>query len=158
MTWVQNSRTDVYTSVASRLAVVAIRDPETMVLLGGEVQRYEVEEVDLACGAACSSQVWEEKIQVGAAVSETRDSVAVIFTDGSRGEDGKVAGGWFSRQDLSSGENSWARGRCEIVEKWRGWQRHWREDLGVQGVLILADSKATIQAVKKAGKARTRGS
>ena len=39
--------------------------------------------------AACMSQVWENKIQ--AMVEDSQD--AIIFTGGSRGEDGTIAGG-----------------------------------------------------------------
>ena len=76
---------DGYTSVASRTRRVRFR---------GEVVRGE-----LGCGAACESQVWEHKIQV--AVEESQD--AVIFADGSRGEDGTVAGGW-SKDSFEAGK------------------------------------------------------
>ena len=78
----RNNKSDGYTSVPSKIAAVAIQDPEAATPRGGEVQKCE--EVDLGCGAACSSQVWENRIQ---------EAIAVVFTDCSRGESGGVAGG-----------------------------------------------------------------
>ena len=65
------------------------------------LQRCDVEEVrvDLGCGAACASQVWEDKIQTTGEEAQE----AIMFIDGSRGEDGRVAGGWTP----SRGENIW---------------------------------------------------
>ena len=56
---------------------------------GREVEICKVEEVELGCGAACVCQVLENTIQ--AMVEDSQD--AVIFTGGSRGEDGRLAGG-----------------------------------------------------------------
>ena len=61
------------------------------------MQRCEVEDVDLGYRAACSSQAWESRIQEAAGHSES-----VMFTDGSRGEDGRVAGGW-SKDSFEAG-------------------------------------------------------
>ena len=54
-----------------------------------------MEEVNLGCGAACASYIWEDKIQEAAVAHELEHGAkAVLFTDSSRGEDGRVAGGW----------------------------------------------------------------
>ena len=46
-----------------------------------------MEEVDLGCEASSSPSVWEAKI------AEVAGEDAVLFTDGSRGKNGKTAGG-----------------------------------------------------------------
>ena len=84
--WVQNNKTDGYTSVASRIATTAVWDTEAVISWGGDAEKCDVEEVNLGCGAACASQIWVERIQ--AAMDDSHD--AVIFTDGSRGEDGRT--------------------------------------------------------------------
>ena len=49
----------------------------------------EVEEVRIGCTAACKADIWEEKIEEAAGEQD-----AIMFTDGSKAKDGKVAGGW----------------------------------------------------------------
>ena len=117
---------------------------------GGEVKRFEVEEVKLGCTASCAVESWERRIEEVAGEHEV-----VMFMDGSKGEDGKVAGGWA--KDTSQA-GPWDGGR--YLEKgatiWDGEAAGMAEALerGPQGmgVLILADSMIAIQAVKKAGR------
>ena len=65
-----------------------------------------MEEISLGCGAACASQVWERKIQE--VVDESTPLISVVFTDGSKAEDGRVAGGWakdsFEKGPLDGGK------------------------------------------------------
>ena len=71
--------------------------------------------VDLGCGAACASQIWEGKIQETAAADEVQGAEAVLFTGGSREEDGRVAGGLVQnlvRGGASIGGQIFARLLC----------------------------------------------
>ena len=79
-------------AVASRIAAAAIGGLVATISWEGEIEICEVEEVELGCGAACESQVWENKIQ--ATVGEPQE--AVIFTDGSRR-------GWQSSRGVVKG-------------------------------------------------------
>ena len=81
--------------------------------------------------------------------------ISVVFIDGSKAEDGRVAGGWA--KDTFEG-GPWDGGKYlgEGATVWDGEITGMAEALGKgprdRGVLILADSKAAIQAVKKAGR------
>ena len=48
-----------------------------------------MEEVRIGCSASCTADIWEERI---AEVAEEQD--VIMFTDGSKGKDGRVAGDW----------------------------------------------------------------
>ena len=48
-----------------------------------------MEEVRIGCSAFYTADIWEEKIEEAAG---ERD--AIVFTDGSKVKDGRVAGGW----------------------------------------------------------------
>ena len=81
-----------------------------------------MEEVRINCSASCTVDIWEEKIEETAG---ERD--AIMFTDGSKAKDGRVAGGWakdtFSRQALGMEEDTSAWGQQSGMEKWREWQK-----------------------------------
>ena len=154
--WVQNNKTDGYSSVASRFAATAVWDTEAVISWGGDVEKCDIE-VNLGCGATCASQIRVERIQ--AAVDDSHD--AAIFTDGSRGEDGRTAGGW-SKDTFEAGPRDGGKYLGEGETVWDGEVAGMAEALEKgprdRGVLILADSVAAIRAVKKAGrtgKART---
>ena len=49
--------------------------------------------MDLGCEASSTPSVWEAKI------AEVEGEDAVLFIDGSRGENGRTAGGW-SKEDI----------------------------------------------------------
>ena len=87
--WVQNNKTDGYTSIASRIAAIAVQDSEAVILWGGDIEACDMEEVRIGCSASCAADIWEEKI---GEVAEERD--AIMFTDGSKAKDRRVAGGW----------------------------------------------------------------
>ena len=75
--WVENNKTDGYTSVASRIAANAVQDSEAVISWGGEVEKCNVEEADFGCAASSAADLWVKKI--GEAAGED-DSA--IFTDG----------------------------------------------------------------------------
>ena len=118
--------------------------------LGGCCWRGEVVVVDLGVGVGGTSLDWER------AIESARGGCVVAFTDGSRDEFGRVAGGWCD-----------ARGRegCELVGSvatvWDGEIAGMRlalESLPVTPLLVLLDSKAALAAVRTAavaGMART---
>ena len=99
-------------------------------------------------GSLCKSSV-EEQI-----VDESTPLISVVFTDGSKAEDGKVAGGWakdtFEGGPRDGGKylGEGATGDGEITGMAEALGKGPRD----RRVLILADSKAAIQAVKKAGR------
>ena len=118
--------------------------------LGGCCWRGALEVVDLGVGVGDSSRDWEEAIErVGAGCT-------VAFTDRSRDDAGRVAGGWC---DTRGGEG------CELVGSvatvWDGEIAGMRlalESLPVAPLLVLSDSRAAMAAVQNAalaGKART---
>ena len=80
---------------------------------------------------------------------------AIVFTDGSKAKDRKVAGGW-AKDIFQAGPCDRGRYLGEGATVWDGEVVGMAEALerGPQGrgMLILADSMAAIQAVKKAGK------
>ena len=112
-----------------------------------------VEEVELGCGAACASQVRENKVQ--ATAGEPQE--AVIFTGGSRGEDGRVAGGW-SKDSFEAGPQSGGKYLGEGATVWDGEVARMAEVLEKgprdRGVLILADPFR--QSGRQEGRARLR--
>ena len=77
------------------------------VSLGGEVETCEVEEIELGCRAACASQAWEDKRS--RLRWKIRRMLSYSRTDGSRGEEGRVAGGW-SKDSFEAGL-SWDAGQ-----------------------------------------------
>ena len=108
-----------------------------------------MEKVDLGVGTGGSTLAWEE------AIARASSGVAVAFTDGSRDETGKVAGGWCG-----------SRGRegCVLVGSvatvWDGEIAEMSlalESLPVAPLLVLSDSEAALAAVRNAastGRAR----
>ena len=118
--------------------------------LGGSCWRGKVEVVDLGVGVGGTSLDWER------AIESVGGGCVVAFTDGSRDEFGRVAGGWC---DSRGGEG------CELVGSvatvWDGeigGMRLALESLPVTSLLILSDSKAALAAVRNAalaGMART---
>ena len=99
---------------------------------------------------SCAADIWEEKI---AEVTEEQD--AIMFTDGSKGKDGRVAGGW-AKDTFQAGPRDGGRYLGEGATVWDGEVAGMAEALERgprgRGMLILADSMAAIQAVRKAGK------
>ena len=85
---------------------------------------------------------------------------AVIFTDGSRGEDGRTAGGW-SKDTFEAGPHDGGKYLGEEATVWDGEVAGTAKALEKgprnRGVLILADSMAEIQAIKKAGRTGVNG-
>ena len=148
--WVQNNKTDGYTSVASRIAATAVQDSEATISWGGDVETCDVEEVRIGCSASCVADIWEEKIEEAAG---ERD--AIMFTNGSKAKDGRVVGGW-AKDTFQAGP--WDGGRYLGIGAivWDGEVAGMAEALEQgpwgRGMLILTDSMAAIQAVKKAGK------
>ena len=78
----------------------------------------------------------------------------MLFTDGSRRENGKTAGGW-SKDTFEAGLRDGGKYLGEGATVWGGEVVGMAEALEKgprdRGVLILADSMAAIQAIKKAG-------
>ena len=109
-----------------------------------------MEVVDLGVGVGGTSLDWER------AIESVGGGCVVAFTDGSRDEFGRVAGGWC---DSRGGEG------CELVGSvatvWDGeigGMRLALESLPVTPLLVLSDSKAALAAVRNAalaGMART---
>ena len=112
-----------------------------------------MEEISLGCRAACTSRVWENKIQ--AVVDKLTPLISVVFTDGSKAKDGRVAGGW-AKDTFEGGPRDGGKYLGEGTTVWDGEITGMAEALGKgpkdRRVLILADSKVAIQAVKKAGR------
>ena len=113
--------------------------------LGGSCWREPVGVVDLCVGTEGSSQDWKE------AIARVSEGCTVAFTDGSRDEAGRVAGGWCD----SRGE-----GGCELVGSvatvWDGEVAGLRlalKCLPVAPLLVLTDSKAALAAVRNAASA-----
>ena len=96
--------------------------------------------------------IWGEKIEEAAGEQD-----AIMFTDGSKAKDGKVARGW-AKDTFQAGPRDGRRYLGEGATVWDGEVAGMAEALecGPQGrgMLILADPTAAIQAVKKAGKTR----
>ena len=118
--------------------------------LGGSCWKGEVAVVNLGVGGGATLRDWE------VAIENARNSSVVAFTDGSRDEAGRVAGGWC---DSRGGEG------CELVGTvatvWDGEIAGMRlalESLPVAPLLVLSDSEAALAAVRNAastGVART---
>ena len=125
----------------------------------GRRSTCDIEEVRIGCTASCAADIWEEKIE-----ETTGEQDAIVFTDGSKAKDGKVAGGW-AKDTFQAGPCDGGRYLGEGAMVWdgkvAGMAEAWNADPGSRGrgMLILADSMAAIQAIKKAGrigKARSR--
>ena len=112
--WVQHNKTNGYTSVASRIAAIAVQNSEAIVSWGGEVEMCDVEEVRISCTASCKADTWEEKIEEAAG---ERD--AIMFTDGSKSKDGKAAGGW-AKDTFQAGPRDGGRYLGEGATVWNG--------------------------------------
>ena len=118
--------------------------------VGGRCWKGKVAGVDLGVGVGATSRDWE------GAIESVRNGCVVAFTDGSRDDAGRVAGGWC---DSRGGEG------CELVGTvatvWDGEIAGMRlalESLPVTPLLVLSDSKAALAAVRNAasaGMART---
>ena len=118
--------------------------------LGGPCWRGEVVVLEVGVGSRGTKEECEEVI------FKVSDGCTVAFTDGSRDDEGRVAGGWCSSH---GGEG------CELVESvstvWDGEVAGMRltlESLKLAPLLVLSDSRAAIAAVKNAaecGHART---
>ena len=136
-------------------AVVAVNADAIMAAagdlsLGGMYWRGEVAMVDLGVGAGGEAQDWEKVI------SRVAVGCVVAFSDGSRDECERVAGGWCDTRD---GKGYELVGSVATV--WDGEIAGMRlalEALPVVPLLLLCDSNAALAAVKNAagmGKART---
>ena len=118
--------------------------------LGCACWRGKVAMVDLGVGAGGGAQDWEE------AISSVAAGCVVAFSDGSRDESGRVAGGWC---DSRGGEGCGLVG--SVATLWDGEVAGMRLVLEAQPVvplLVLSDSRAVLAAVKNAagvGMART---
>ena len=112
--WVQNCKTDGYTSVASRIAATVVQDSEATISWRGEVELCEVEEVKIGCTAACKADIWEIKIEEAAGEQD-----AIMFTDGSKAKDGKVARGW-AKDTFQAGPRDGGRYLGEGATVWDG--------------------------------------
>ena len=72
--------------------------------------------VNLGCTATCTSPVWVDRIH--AAIENSDD--AAIFTDGSRGEKGRVAGGWSADSAFQAGPRDGGKYLGEGATVWDG--------------------------------------
>ena len=117
---------------------------------GGTVQRFNLSEISLPCDSKTPPHVWDEYI--------AKTQRYPVYTDGSRSTEGVVGGGYF----LQQGQLGIRVGKLATV--WdgeiTGMERGLKATANHDGkVIILADSKAAIQAVVNAGrrgKARTK--
>ena len=56
---------------------------------GGRVVPVKVQEVTLQAKADSPKETWQ------LAINEAREDATVMFTDGSKGENGRVGAGWY---------------------------------------------------------------
>ena len=148
---------DGYTSVASRmLAQLGLEENEDL-SWGGTCPKTEIQEIQLELGGMDDKIWWETQLQD----EEVTEGRRLVYSDGSMLEDGKVGGGWYGKgwMGCSPQGHSHVGGTATV---WDG------EIAGMAGaaekfergekILLLADSRAAISAVRKAGrtgKART---
>ena len=141
---------DGYESIAVRLLGRLEVELGECISWGGRVERVQCREIDLQCSASTPANKWQ--LAIDGTCCET------VFTDGSMSEQGVVGGGYhFSQGSLGVRVGLMATvWDGEIAGLERGLRA-----AEVRGgrILLLTDSKAAIQAVKKAGhtgRARTR--
>ena len=72
------------------------------------------EEAKLGCTALCAVKTWERMIEDVAGEHD-----AVMFTDGRKGEDGKVAGAW-AKDTFQAGPRDGGRYLAEGATVWHG--------------------------------------
>ena len=152
--WIQYEKVkkkDGYESIANRLlSKLEVEERET-ISWGEVIRRFTVKEVDLGCTTESPRYVWQ------AAIDVVSSSYTPIYIDESMSEEGIVGGGYYCTQ----GTLGIRVGPLATV--WDGEIAGLERGLKAAGeqpkVLLLADSKAAIQAVNsagKTGKARTR--
>ena len=143
---------DGYTSVASRMLAQLDLEEDEELSWGGLCPRVEVEEIELEIEKADGKEWWEYRLKDQDLIQGRN----LVYSDGSKLEDGKVGGGWYGEEETGSAQV----GNTATV--WDG------EIAGMLGaaetfkpgaqIVLLTDSKAAINAVKKVGstgKART---
>ena len=117
---------------------------------GGKVEKCNVEEVRLGCTASYAAEMWEKKIEE---VVEEHD--AVMFHGWQQGERWQ-GGGRLGKDTFQAGPQDGGMYLGEGATVWGGELAGIAEALERgprgRGILILADSMAAIQAIKKAGK------
>ena len=147
-----------YTSVASRMLAQLGLEENKELSWGGTCPETEIQEIQLELGGTDDRIWWETQLQ-DEQVTEGR---RLVYSDGSMLEDGKVGGGWYGKGWMGCIPQGHSH-VGDIATVWDG------EIAGMAGavegfergekILLLADSKAAISAVRKAGrtgKARTR--
>ena len=118
---------------------------------GGECWRGHVDVVDLEPCKSSTPEVWER------AIMEAGERKLVVYTDGSRDDDGRVGGGWYAP---GNGAGSVAIGSIATV--WDGEVAGIRQAFRMAAevdMLVLSDSTAALQAIVRAagsGRGRTR--
>ena len=118
---------------------------------GGVCWQESVDVVDLGPCKSSTSEVWEW------AIKEAGERTSVVYTDGSGDRDGRVGGGWHAPGD---GAGSVAVGSIATV--WDGEVAGIRQALRMApdgDLLVLSDSMAALQAIKRAaegGRGRSR--
>ena len=118
--------------------------------LGGTCWRGDVNLVDLGPCRTATAMEWEKAIR-GAAGGDL-----VVYTDGSRDQEGGVGGGWYAN---GNGADSVAVGTIGTVWDWKVAGIHQALRLASEvDVLVLSDSNAALMAVKRTagvGRGRT---
>jgi len=147
---------DVFTSVFTRIqsmAGILMEEGNERLQCVGRVVPVKVEEVTLQAKSDSPKETWQ------LAINEAREDATVVFTDGSKGEDGRVGAGWY--QEVREVKGMLGLGKAATV--WDGEVAGMKKALEKVGrdrkILILSDSQVAIVAVKKAGetaKARTK--
>ena len=137
-------------TVADRLMAQAGVKSKEEIEWGGDIERFELQQINLQCGPYTPTTTWEKAISL---ISRTS-----MYTDGSRSEAGVVGGGYYLQQGqvgvrVGTIATVWDR---EITGMKMGLKA---ADNKEDKVKILSDSKEAIQAVinvGRRGKARTK--
>ena len=119
--------------------------------LGERCWRGEVHVVDLGQCKTSTSIAWEE------AISNAAGGKLVVYTDGSRDEDGRVGGGWYA-----NGNRAGSVAVGDVATVWDGKIAGIRQALRLApdvDMLVLTDSRAALMDIEKSaniGRGRTR--
>ena len=140
---------DKYTSVLTAIMGKAgkIREEgNERISWGGDCAKNCVPEIDLNCSPTDSKSKWKRNIE------KVKEGNWVLYSNGSKNEEGKVGSGWVSHGGRIQGKE----GLGKLVTVWDGEVKAVAEALSAWDksgkVIVLSDSQATIAAIKKAGK------
>src|SRR5258705_406963 len=89
---------DGYTSVASRMLAQLDLEEDEELSWGGLCPRVQVDELDLELGSTDNRDWWEYRLQDEDLIQGRK----LVYSDGSKLEDGKVGGGWYGEQQMGS--------------------------------------------------------